>query len=280
MMAPPRVRRALLALTTVGCVVLAGCGPVTSTSASSEGTASTVTTPMAPTSSLEKRAARSGPPAGAPEGVPVGVQKATVVRIVDGDTLELAAVAPGPALESTQQVDVRLLEIDTPETVDPNEPVQCYGAQATQRLTELAPPGSTVWIQRDQELRDRYGRYLLYLWNDAGVFVNLALVQDGYARAVLYEPNDLHWDAISAAESDAQAAGAGLWSACPYFGAPVDTPEPGPEPQPGDDGSGVYLFPPPPPDQDCGSISAHDFQVRPGDPHRFDGDGDGVGCES
>src|SRR5699024_7422682 len=116
----------------------------------------------------------------APSGIPEDTQPATVARIVDGDTLELSADHSGPALETTSQVDVRLLEIDTPETVHPTTPEQCYGQQATTRLSELAPPGSTVWIQRDEELTDQYGRYLLYLWNNEGTFVNLSLVQDGY----------------------------------------------------------------------------------------------------
>src|SRR5699024_6972556 len=164
--------------------------------------------------------------------------------------------------------------------VDPNESEQCYGQQAAAQLKQLAPPGSTVWVQRDEELTDRYGRYLLYLWNSEGTFVNLSLVKDGYARAVLYQPNDNHWDTISAAENDAQTTQVGLWGVCSSFGAPVATPEPtGPAPGPGDTG-GAYLFPPPPPDKDCGSIAAGDFPVRRGDPHRLDRDRDGVGGES
>lgn len=278
-----RTRVSLLALLTAGCVALASCGRASTTTTSAAGDATT--TGQAPTASVtEQGAATSLPPADAPDEVPANAAKATVARIVDGDTLELAAVAAGAVLGSTQQVDVRLLEIDTPETVHPTEPVQCYGAEASERLTELAPPGSTVWLQRDQELRDQYGRYLLYMWTDQGTFVNLAMVADGYAAATLYEPNDKHWPAISAAEADAKASGAGLWSACPSFGAPLETPEPTPEPQPqpqhdADDGGAAYLFPPPPPDKDCGSIAASNFPVRPGDPHRFDGDGDGIGCE-
>lgn len=222
---------------------------------------------------------------GAPERVPREAQEAVVERIVDGDTLELAAVAAGTALADTQQVDVRLLEIDAPETKHPDEPVQCYGAEATRHLRQLAPPGSTVWVQRDAELRDQYGRYLLYLWNADGGFVNLAMVADGYAKAKLYMPNDKHWSRISSADVQARSTGNGQWGACPYFGAPKDTPEPTPEPQvpepepqPEADVDS-YLFPPPPPDKDCDDVSAQGFRVRPGDPHRFDADGDGIGCE-
>ncbi|MFE6925422.1 thermonuclease family protein [Nocardia sp. NPDC057663] len=90
----------------------------------------------------------------APTGVPADAQQAVVRRIVDGDTLAVAGVTAGVALASTSTVDVRLLEINAPETKDPNTPVQCFGSEATAELTRLAPVGSTVWVQRDQELRD------------------------------------------------------------------------------------------------------------------------------
>lgn len=262
-------------------------GVGTPTSLSTSPAETTTTLPSTSTSTATKTESSNTPtherPAGAPEGLPADVQEATVARIVDGDTLELSAVAAGAALGSTQQVDVRLLEIDTPETKDPNEPVQCYGAEATSRLGQLAPPGSSVWVQRDEELRDQYGRYLLYLWTGDGTFVNLTLVEEGYAQATLYQPNDLHWDTISAAEHDARGANDGLWAACSYFGAPGTTPPQQtapPQPRQAPTGDGPYLFPPPPPDLDCGGVSATDFRVRPGDPHRFDRDGDGIGCES
>ena len=224
----------------------------------------------------------------APSGVPDDAQQAEVRRIVDGDTLELAALAAGTALGSTAQVDVRLLEIDAPETKHPSKPVQCYGEEATARLEELAPPGSTVWIQRDGELRDRYGRYLLYLWNDDGVFVNLDMVEGGYADAVLYQPNDLYWEQISAARDEAKTTDTGLWGACSPCRAPKTPPEPEPEPEPRPqpqpepepEPEDNYVVPAPPPDLDCGDIPHKNFRVRPGDPHRFDSDGDGIGCES
>lgn len=81
--------------------------------------------------------------------VPGQAQEVRVARIVDGDTLEVAALTAGAALSSTSQVDVRLLQIDTPETKDPSEPVQCYGKEATEALRQLVPPGSTAWVQRD-----------------------------------------------------------------------------------------------------------------------------------
>ncbi len=254
-----------------------------------------------------------------PAGVPGEAQEAEVRRIVDGDTMELAAPTAGVALAGTGQVDVRLLEIDAPETGRPGEPAQCYGDQATARLTELAPPTSTVWIQRDEQLRDPYGRHLLYLWNDEGAFVNLEMVEGGHADAVLFPPNDRYWAQMSAARADAEAGGAGLWGVCASAGEPEQAPppqpppepepepepeaEPEPEPeappelepdppsqpgppyqpeprdQPEPESDGDYVVPAPPPDLDCGEIADRNFPVRPGDPHRFDADGDGIGCE-
>lgn len=171
----------------------------------------------------------------APAQVPGDVQQAVVRRIIDGDTLEVAAVATGPVLTSTGPVDVRLLEIDSPETNDPDRQAQCYGQEATAELTRLAPPGSTVWVQCDRELLDRYDRHLLYLWNAKGEFVNLSMVRSGHAAAVLYPPNDKHWATISSAESTARSASTGGWGTCPVFGRPapeVTTPPPVPNPPP------------------------------------------------
>ena len=139
---------------------------------------------------------------------------ATVVRLVDGDTLIVRADAGAPGVPAGVETRVRLLEIDTPESVTPGVPVECYGEQATRELARLAPPGSRVWVVRDQELLDVYGRTLLYLWNDRGQFVNLELVRSGAAEAVLYEPNDRYIDVMDRAEAQARRAGDGRWGRC------------------------------------------------------------------
>jgi micrococcal nuclease len=92
--------------------------------------------------------------------------------------------------------------------------VECFGPEASARLAELAPVGSELRIERDVELRDRYGRLLAYLWAPDGTFINLSMVADGYARALPINPNRAHRSTIAAAESDARRSGAGLWSAC------------------------------------------------------------------
>src|SRR5205085_3089746 len=90
---------------------------------------------------------------------------ATVARVVDGDTI---VVHLGGRTET-----VRLLGIDTPETVDPRKPVQCFGTEASHRTKELLPPGTGVRLERDVEARDIYGRLLAYVRRDDGTFVNL-----------------------------------------------------------------------------------------------------------
>ena len=226
-----------------------------------------------------------------PAGVPTGAQAAIVDQIIDGDTLELHARRAGRVLSSTRLTGVRLLEIDTPETVHPSEPVQCYGPAASDALARLAPVGSTVWVLADQELKDYYDRTLLYLWADAGdesLFINRALVARGFAKASLYEPNDRFINVMYAAESAARSADRGLWGFCSRFGEPLAQPEPQPTPAPAPSGGGGNCdpsysgacIPPYPPDLDCTEISAQGFNVVGDDPHGFDADGDGIACDT
>jgi len=110
---------------------------------------------------------------------------------------------------------VRLLGIDTPETVKPNTPVECFGVEATKHLNALTPKGTTVELVRDVEPRDRYGRLLAYLYRARDhLFVNVAMARDGYAAAYTYPPNVAHASEIVAAASEARDQNRGLWSAC------------------------------------------------------------------
>ena len=133
---------------------------------------------------------------------------ATVVRVVDGDTVD---VDLGGRAETT-----RLLGIDTPETVDPDAPVGCFGPEASDRTKELLPAGTAVRVARDVEARDRYGRLLVYLTRVRDdLFVNRSLLADGFARPLSIAPNDAHRAELAAASAEAQASGRGLWGACP-----------------------------------------------------------------
>lgn len=136
---------------------------------------------------------------------------ATVVKVIDGDTVELRFPGREPEM-------VRLLGIDTPETVHPNRPVECFGPEASTRATELLPTGSQVLVQRDAEARDRYGRLLAYLWTTDGTFVNAEMVAGGYADTLAIAPNNTHRSHLSGLAAQARAAGTGLWGTCPPGG--------------------------------------------------------------
>ena len=154
--------------------------------------------------------------AGTDDPLPAG--QARVVDVVDGDTLVLDVAG---ARETT-----RLLGIDTPEVHHPTRPVECWGAEASARLAELAPAGTLVRIERDEEARDHYGRLLAYVFapspDGAEIFVNLQLVADGAAVALPIDPNDAHRGEIAEAERTARDGGAGLWGACGGPGVALD----------------------------------------------------------
>lgn len=134
---------------------------------------------------------------------------ATIAGAVDGDTVDLR-FADG------HRDRARLLGIDTPETVKPDHPVDCFGPEASDRTKALLPEGTPVLVQRDEEARDRYGRLLVYVWRRAdGVFVNRSLVADGYATTLSIAPNTAHQADLSAAAAAARAEGRGLWGRCP-----------------------------------------------------------------
>jgi micrococcal nuclease len=129
------------------------------------------------------------------------------VRPVDGDTV---IVKIGSHRES-----VRFIGIDTPESVAPTRPVECFGVEAKHRMAELLPAGTRVTLERDVEARDKYGRLLAYVHRaDDGLFVNLAMVEEGLAESSPFPPNTAHQADFEQAEAAAKAAKLGLWPAC------------------------------------------------------------------
>ena len=132
------------------------------------------------------------------------VAATAVERVVDGDTIIV-----------TGHVRVRLIGMDTPEVVDPRKPVQCFGQAASARTKALLPPGTPVRLVYDVERYDRYGRTLAYVYRVAdGLFVNAALVRDGYARVLTIPPDVAHVSEFVSLAADARRGGRGLWSAC------------------------------------------------------------------
>jgi micrococcal nuclease len=142
------------------------------------------------------------------ERKPLPAGSAVVEAVIDGDTVALKI---GDASEH-----VRLIGINTPETVDRNKPVECHGPEASALAKSLLPKGTAVRIERDVEARDVYGRLLVYVYRTSdNLFVNREIALRGEAYELRIEPNSTRAQEISAAVDEAKAAGRGLWSACP-----------------------------------------------------------------
>jgi micrococcal nuclease len=141
------------------------------------------------------------------EGDPnVGPPSATAVvtRVVDGDTVE--------ARVGREVEDVRLIGIDTPETVKPGTPVECFGPRAS-AFTHGRLEGRRVRLVFGAERRDAYGRLLAYAYL-GNRFFNPALVRRGLARSLTIPPNDRFAPLFRRLELRAARAGRGLWGAC------------------------------------------------------------------
>lgn len=129
---------------------------------------------------------------------------AYVTRVVDGDTVEAQI---GEVTE-----DVRLIGIDTPETVKPDSPVECFGPEAS-NFTHRVLEGQPVRLVFGVERRDVYGRLLAYAYIGHR-FVNAELVRRGLARTLEIPPNTLHRALFRRLELRAARTGRGLWGAC------------------------------------------------------------------
>jgi micrococcal nuclease len=148
---------------------------------------------------------------------PVPPANAVVVSVVDGDTIVVRV--------GGRQEHVRLIGIDTPETVAPSKPVMCFGKEASHETAALLPAGTAVELVRDVEARDDYGRLLAYVYRAPDrLFVNLRLAEEGFADALSIPPNTTYAGAFRAAVAGARAARRGLWGACARFGEPVASP--------------------------------------------------------
>jgi endonuclease YncB( thermonuclease family) len=244
------------------------------------------------------------PPGFAPafwtDSIPEDVQEAQMIRIVDGDTFEV--------LINGVSNRIRIYRADTPETQNEQH---CGGAEATAFvdwvLSWNEDPG-TVYIEKDKNEKDRYGRELGYIWFEVGgqpYMLNHVLINNGYAEDVDY--GDRKYDQqFKDAAAFADRHDLGVWALCGGFGipatqapsvalpqpaAPVPLPvepapppvqEPAPPPvaapAPGCDPNYTPCIPSHPPDLDCPQIGIT-VTVIGGDPHRLDRDNDGAGCE-
>lgn len=128
-----------------------------------------------------------------------------VTRVVDGDTLKLR--------RQGREVTVRLMGINSPESVDPRRPVQCFGREASARMHLLAD-GQKLYFAFDpeQEHMDPNGRLLGYLWREDGLFVNLEMVRGGYANEFTYDDPYTFRALFRQTARQAEQAGNGLWA--------------------------------------------------------------------
>jgi micrococcal nuclease len=184
----------------------------------------------------------------------------TVTRVVDGDTLDVR-------LTGGRTERVRLIGVDTPELG------ACWAGEATARARLLAQ-GKAVSLRGDstQDARDRYGRLLAYVGLPQARDLGRELVAGGFARVYVYDRPFARLGAYRAAEGAGKRAARSLWKCGVAARAK-------PTAARCDPSYPDFCIPSSPPDLDCADIG-RSFTVRGADPHRFDREGDGVGCES
>lgn len=131
-----------------------------------------------------------------------------VVDVTDGDTIK---VDINNRIES-----VRFIGVDTPETVHPTKPKECYGEEASKETTNLLINKSVYLIPDPQNSdRDNYGRLLRYVFLPDGTFINAKLISEGYAFNYIYDPFEFMKE-FDRLEKQAKSAKVGLWGACGF----------------------------------------------------------------
>jgi len=190
------MRLTTILLTLLLLAACAGDGPSRETATSRAASATANATVAAlPSASAAPTASAT------PVAVPSGLTAATVTRIVDGDTVEVQIEG--------QTFKLRYIGIDTPETVAPGQPIECFGKEASARNSELVL-GKTVGLEKDVSETDRYGRLVRYVWLD-GRMIDALLVEEGYATAYTYPPDVRYASMFVALQAQAREAGRGLW---------------------------------------------------------------------
>lgn len=132
--------------------------------------------------------------------IPSTAEKALVARVIDGDTIQL-----------DDGRKVRLIGVDTPETVHPQKEVEYYGKEASD-FTKSMLEGKEVYLEYDIQPTDKYGRTLAYIWLSDGTLFNELLVLKGFAQVATFPPNVKYVERFTAAQKQAIEANAGLWA--------------------------------------------------------------------
>lgn len=128
-----------------------------------------------------------------------------VTKITDGDTLHI--------MMDGRDETVRLIGMNTPETVDPRRTVECFGKEASERMKEIVK-GKIVRLEYDdsQSIRDTYDRLLAYVYLEDGQMINRKMIAEGYAYEYTYLTPYRYQREFRDAQALAQSAKRGLWS--------------------------------------------------------------------
>ncbi len=132
-----------------------------------------------------------------------------VAYVIDGDTFVTDV--------DGRDITVRMLGIDTPETVDPRKGVQCYGPEASNESKRLLASSSVRLVaNKDREAKDKYGRYLMYVYLEDGTSINEYLLKNGYAREYTFGRPYSFQKEFKESEDEARLTKKGLWSKCEF----------------------------------------------------------------
>ena len=225
--------------------------------------------------------------------------EAKVARVIDGDTIEASI--------SGKIETIRLIGINTPETVDPRTIVECFGVESSNKAKEILT-GKTIFLETDptQGERDKYQRLLRYVWLDANISFNKKMISDGYAYEYTYNIPYKYQEEYKQAEKEARENKRGLWADNTCAGNLVKAtatsntnPATGNIPSPtttqttgtSTSNSGTCKYSCSSPDRDCSNFTTHTAAqtffdccgfTATYDPMKLDstGIGDGVACES
>lgn len=205
-----------------------------------------------------------------------GVKNYLVIKVIDGDTIKVDINGTAEA--------IRLIGINSPESVDPRKPVECFGIEASNRAKELLN-NKKVILENDptQGERDKYQRLLRYVWLEDGTFFNKKMISDGYANEYTYDTPYKYQAEFKQAETEAKALKRGLWAddAC----LKENQPQSSTTENPTADTSSIICSSN---TYNCTDFKTHAeaqqvFNFCGGvnyDIHRLDSDSDGIACES
>jgi micrococcal nuclease len=192
------------------------------------------------------------------------VETAVVTQVVDGDTIHVTM--------NGKEYKVRYIGMDTPEMTG-----EAYSEEAKARNEQLVM-GKTVTMVKDQSETDSFDRLLRFVMV-GNTFVNVDLVLNGVAEARNYPPDSSCKETLAQAMSEARTNQLGIWSAA-VSTIPVRVKTlPAANQTSCDPSYPDVCIPPAPPDLDCKDISCRNFRVLQPDPHHFDGNMDGLGCQ-